>query len=311
MGKIYLLSTGLLALLLTACNPRVMTDIMISHDPLPADSVHVFDVGETAPNSAEAIGKVAVVDAGFTTRCKYDQILQLAKEETGQAGGNGLLLITHLKPSFWGSSCHQIEGMMLLLHDMNIDSLSPNPVMRGVETMEAIRKEKERKQRVPKHTIMISGGVGWLNSDIETPIGTYKKKGGTDWRIEYHYVSKSYLGFGLTYAGFYTSFPVGDMNLTYIGPSLVLCPKLGERWILRGGISLGYCHFSDGYEQQSGFGGDFSLGIEHMLSRRIGIAIEAANNIQSYSAPEGYQLDDDENYGINRTSILGGLRFYF
>lgn len=158
---------------------------------------------------------------------------------------------------------------------------------------------------------MISGGLGWLNSDIETPIGTYKKKGGTDWRIEYHYVSKSYLGFGLTYAGFYTSFPVGDMNLTYIGPSLVLCPKLGERWILRGGISLGYCHFSDGYEQQSGFGGDFSLGIEYMLSRRIGIAIEAANNIQSYSAPEGYQLDDDENYGINRTSVLGGLRFYF
>ena len=150
MGKIYLLSTGLLALLLTACNPRVMTDIMISHDPLPADSVHVFDVGETAPNSAEAIGKVAVVDAGFTTRCKYDQILQLAKEETGQAGGNGLLLITHLKPSFWGSSCHQIEGMMLFLHDMNIDSLAPNPVMRGVETMEAIRKEKERKENKTK-----------------------------------------------------------------------------------------------------------------------------------------------------------------
>ena len=53
----------------------------------------------------------------MSTKCNYDQVVWLAKQETAKAGGNALALTDHRKPSLLGSSCHQIAGSMLLVSD--------------------------------------------------------------------------------------------------------------------------------------------------------------------------------------------------
>lgn len=124
---------------LTACSPRITTEVIKSDPPIVvADSVCVYEPGDSVPNSAEPIGYVSVTDAGTTTKCKYDQVLRIAKEETAKVGGNGLAITEHKKPALWGSSCHQISGTMLYISDWTIDAQAPNPVADAIEAGHAI-----------------------------------------------------------------------------------------------------------------------------------------------------------------------------
>ena len=116
MKNIHLFSGVVIMLLFVSCSPKVVTALAKTYpEVVLPDSVIVIEMGETVPNSAEAIGRVSVVDRGFSTQCKYHQVVYLAKEATGKAGGNGLVITNHMEPSFWGSSCHQISGLMLHL----------------------------------------------------------------------------------------------------------------------------------------------------------------------------------------------------
>lgn len=116
-------------LLLTSCSPKVVTHIVRTYpNPVPADSVYVIEPGDTVPNTAETLGSVSVVDRGTSRNCRYDQVLRLAQEATGKNGGNGLAITEHVKPSFWGSSCHQINALMLRLTDTKVNATEGNPV---------------------------------------------------------------------------------------------------------------------------------------------------------------------------------------
>lgn len=96
-----LFAAGTTLLLLTSCSPKVITHISKNYpEVIPADSVCVIELGETVPNTAETVGRVSVVDRGFSNKCRYDQVLRLAQEATGKNGGNGLAITDHLKPSF-------------------------------------------------------------------------------------------------------------------------------------------------------------------------------------------------------------------
>lgn len=46
---------------LVACSPRVVTDLVKTYpDMVSVDSVVVFEPGETIPNTAESLGRIAV-----------------------------------------------------------------------------------------------------------------------------------------------------------------------------------------------------------------------------------------------------------
>lgn len=129
-----LLVAALPLLLLAACSPRVTTEVVKSYPPIvDADSVCVYEPGDSVPNSAEPIGTVSVTDAGTTIKCKYDQVLRIAREETAKIGGNAFAVTEHKEPAVWGSSCHQISGTMLRISDWTIDAQVPNPVADAIE----------------------------------------------------------------------------------------------------------------------------------------------------------------------------------
>ena len=96
------------ALLVTSCSPKVVTEIYHSYPATQADDVQVFKTGTNRPYSAELLGKVAVKGNGYTAHFSYDQVVALAKTETAKVGGNALAITEHKEPTIL-VSCHQIR----------------------------------------------------------------------------------------------------------------------------------------------------------------------------------------------------------
>ena len=299
-------------LLLTSCSPRVITSIVKTYpDMIPADSVYVIGLGEKVPNTAETIGRVSVVDRGTSTNCNYDQVLHLAQVATGKSGGNGLALTNHEKPSFWGSSCHQISGLMLRLSDKDVDTLRTNPVQDMIDLDLEVARQIRADRKLPANNFEFNIGYGWVTSQLYDAYGNSAgSKGGMDWKIGYQYIWSSGWGIGVNYFGSKTSFEVGDIQLSYIAPECAWGMKSGK-WIFKGGLGVGLFLYNDPGYKTSGLGVHASIGLEYMLSDHWGIGISANTMNASLPKQNNFELKDNEHSGITRFNLLGGLRWYF
>lgn len=303
---------GATLLLLTACSPKVTTHITKAYPGvIPADSVHVIELGETIPNTAQMIGRVFVADRRTSTKCEYDQVLRLAKEATGKNGGNGLAITEHLEPSRWRSPCHQISGLMLRLSDMEVDTLKVNSLqdMVDLEHLEA-RKRKEGR-RAPANTFEGSIGYGWITSSIYDADGySMGSKSGLEWKFSYEYTWSNNWGVGLQYSGFRTSFPGGNMTLSYIAPEWVA----RYRWnklILKAGLGIGAFLYHEPFYNSAGVGAHVTVGLEYMLTNHWGVGV-SLNTVNGTLPDRGdVILNDNERTGVSRINVLGGLRYYF
>ena len=62
---------------------------------------------------------------------------------------------------------------------------------------------------------------------------------------------------------------------------------------------------------EGGFAGKVGMNLEYMCSNSIGIGIRINAFSMNLKEPEGYKVNEDEFYGVRRTDLLGGIRFYF
>lgn len=299
-------------LLLTACSPKVVTHIVKTYpEVVPTDSVYVIELGEKVPNTAETIGRVSVVDRGTSTNCRYDQVLYLAQEATGKNGGNGLAITNHLEPSFWGSSCHQISGLMLRLKDREVDTLKTNPVQDMIDLNLVVAKEQGKMRKVPASTLEFSAGYGWVTSKLYDVNGvSLGSKGGVEWKLSYEYTWKSGWGIGVQYSGYRASFPDGDMMLSYIAPEWVGRTRW-DKWIFKAGLGVGLFLYNDPEYNATGVGAHATLGIEYMISDQWGVGLTLNTVNGSLPNRDDFKLKDNERSGITRFNVLGGLRYYF
>ena len=101
-----------------SCSPIVHKKITKPMTPQENTvEVAVYELNEIVPNNAEVIGDLSIRDAGFTFKCDWETILEMAKTEVRAAGGNGLEILQHTYPNLWGSQCHQIFGHILNISD--------------------------------------------------------------------------------------------------------------------------------------------------------------------------------------------------
>lgn len=301
----------IVAILLASCSPKVVTDLVKTYpNPIPTDSVWVIELGDPMPNSAETIGRVSVVDRGTSTKCRYDEVVHLAREATGKAGGNGLAITDHREPSLWGSSCHQISGLMLHLSDREVDTLKVNPVQDMISLNLAVAKNERAKRRAPANTFEASVGYGWVTSKLyDLNNRSVGSKGGVEWKLGYEHIWSAGWGVGVQYSGFKATFPEGDMVLSYLAPEFAGRTKF-DKWILKYGVGIGLLLYHEPFYSSAGFGTHLTLGVEYMVTKQVGLAVSA--NTVSASLPErdGVQLNKNERNGIGRFNLLGGLRVY-
>ena len=125
-------SRFLIVLLLVGCSPKITTSINNNLSPLPYQQpILVLPSNEEIPEDAIFIGSIKIGDSGFTTKCSYLEVIELAKLEARKAGGN-IVKITEHKPPSMGSTCHRISASILKSSDENIlmaDMQAPTEVL--------------------------------------------------------------------------------------------------------------------------------------------------------------------------------------
>ena len=310
MKTINLLLILLLPLCLGSCAPKVITDLVKSYPSrVTADEVRLYGMGHSVPELAEFIGNVKVVDGGASTKCNYDQVVALAKQETAKKGGNALALTDHRKPALLGSSCHQIAGNMLWIGDtVNVtgEETYSVPVPINSENMSHAETSKS-----PFHhsTFYANIGYAFMTNKFYLPKGAsgHPRKG-MDWQVGYDWVSRSGFGAGLMYSGYKSSYSYShvDVNvgLAYIAPQFVMKQKVG-RWGIEEKFGIGYS------ESLSGFGYNFLVGAEYYLSDHIGIGANLGYIGSSLPKQDNIDYKDGEHSGIFRLHLDAGIRFHF
>lgn len=108
----------------SSCNPKISTSISKSYPALDyKQEVVVFGLDQPEPDNAEVLGQVKIGDAGLSTNCGYDIVMDKAKLEARKAGGNAIKIIEHKPPTAMGSECHRITARILKVE--NIENYTP------------------------------------------------------------------------------------------------------------------------------------------------------------------------------------------
>lgn len=315
-----LLLTLLLPFCFGSCAPKVITDLAKTYPSrVTANEVHLYGVGQAVPESAELIGSVKVVDSGASTKCNYEQVVSLAKQETAKVGGNALALTDHRKPSLLGSSCHQIAGDMLWIGDTTDQETGTTSVLSA--SVHEDNKDDATTTKSPflHNAFYASIGYAFMTNKFYLPQGASgHPKNGMDWQLGYDWVSRSGFGAGLMYSGYKSSYTYSNVDvnvgLTYIAPQFVMKQKWG-RWGIEEKIGIGYFSYRESAKgvsaSLSGVGYNFLLGAEYYLSDHVGIGANLGYIAGSLPKQDNIDYKDDEHSGIFRLHLDAGVRFHF
>lgn len=316
MKILNLLFVFFLPFILGSCAPKVLTDIVKKYPSrVVVDSVRLYEVGQEVPESAELIGSVKVVDSGASTKCNYDQVVALAKQETSKNGGNALALVEHRKPTLLGSSCHQIAGNMLWIDTPDLETGGISALSTPVYDDNAITSKKPFLHS----TIYANIGYAFMTNKFYLPQGASgNPKQGIDWQLGYDWVSRSGFGAGLMYAGYKSSYTYSSMDvnvgLVYVAPQFVMKQKAG-RWGIEEKFGLGYFKYHESAKgisaSLSGFGYNFLFGAEYYLSEHVGIGANLGYIGSSLPKQDNIDYKDGEHSGIFRFHVDMGIRFHF
>lgn len=105
----------LIAMTMVSCSPKVLTDFKKTYPPVGTpDDVAVFEYEnvQKLPIQGELLGNVRIQDTGFTNtgRGTYEKVVDIAKRETWNAGGNIMIINEHDFPDII-SSIHRINAL--------------------------------------------------------------------------------------------------------------------------------------------------------------------------------------------------------
>ena len=300
-------------LLLGGCSPKVITRIEKSYPQRVAEEeVEVYESKANVPKPSERIGSVRVLDSGFSVKCKYGQVIALAKRETAKNGGNAFAITWDKPPSIWGSTCHQIEGDMLWVYN---DSVERKPSVPASVTEEEQPKETAKFRH---NTFYANFGYSFTTRRIYAPAeATGHPKQGMDWQVGYDWVSRKGLGAGLMYSGYRSSYIYdgvkNNVGMTYIAPQFVIKQIFG-RWTMEEKIGVGYIRYKTSAkgssDTSSGGGCNFLFGVGYLLTETVGIGTNLGY-IGGSLPDEAYAGSGNSSPTMWRFNFDIGIRFNF
>lgn len=309
---------GAIFVLMCGCSPRVLTEINKRYPVIVSpEEVRVYGLEDSVPVKAEIIGKVAVLDGG-TSMFNYQQALVLARRETSEVGGNIFAVTDRVKPSFWGSSCDQITGYMLLAHD------SLPAVTMGENRVMELRREavaKRERLRIPAHMLYANVGYGHLFSKFYLPNGCGgNPRNGINWSIGYDWTSKQNVGVGLFYSGYRSQYSYGLYNVSvlqhYIGAKLLFKQRLSEKWLFEEEIGVGFAGYREHASQLPGYslnglGANVGIGTTYMVAPNVGVGMNIGYVTSSLPDQELVETEENTATGLFQFYVNGGIRFFF
>ena len=106
---------------LSGCSPKITSSITSAHTSLAKDAeVMVLEIDTPMPEKAEVLGHIKIGDTGFTTKNgNYAAVLNIARDQARQAGGNVVKITEHKSPDLF-SSIHRIKADILRVDDLSV-----------------------------------------------------------------------------------------------------------------------------------------------------------------------------------------------
>jgi hypothetical protein len=335
-------------LLLASCTPQVYSDLYsYEYEPVPKSSVKVLQIGDSIPEDALAIGKIIVGSKSITSQAQYDKVLELAVGEAARSGGN--LLVIGNEPAN-GNKLQGWATIARGYSSKLIPTTQPSKNTQASEDSHQTA-EAGNQQQTPdtvNHAALLLGlepaGKAPVRKRMKQPVGSIKAGIGPMWTTSRLYIENSQdyetnvrgTGFGASVttirwgcAGLGMDFYVNHTTLDntyrsggrdknysftqfYIGPDFVCGGRLFGRFRGEVTLGLGLAVHSEKSQQQVGLGLRSSLGLEYMITPKIGIGIETLSQRHLFEKPEGFKLAHDEDYyGYQQLGFLFGLRTYF
>lgn len=333
----------LLSITLSSCTPKVFTNVLKNYPPLPEETkitIYEREKGDSVPAHAETLGNIVVVDNGFSVSGSYEKVKEMASNETRKSGGNSLLITDHLRPSFWGSSIHQIGGIMLRTE------ADDSVFVSSVENYTSLEENRKKNYiDIPVHTFYLNGGFGSLLTHTKGIQGEAKKmedklNNGFSWDAQYYYHHKGLpYGFGLMASQFYSS-PfekviyenmIWNNRLNYFAVSLGLKKVFSQKFIWGISFGMGYLEMIQNISNANSpslkgritggtLGIHYGAEIAYRLSKHFGIgldmsliggslsSVEYHNITRDSDAPE---INNENRIGLSRININLGARYYF
>ena len=336
-----------LFLFLCSCTSmRVNTSIVKQYPALEQNEpVEVYFHNQDIPIDSEALGLVKALDHGLSIKCDSLTVVEHLKTEARKIGGNAVAVTKHIKPSIWGSSCHQMLGTIIRVHDF--DSVIPEEALLSGETVEQKTQYIVKPERqLPRFTLAADFGYGWRTAPLSPDLDSFERaywkglKSGLAYNASFKYYFNDYYGLGLGYSAYNANQNMhtniggiaGDLKandwIYFVGPVFSTRLPLAEKWTLEMALGAGYLAYVSKWdfrgwrEQRDGatFGVHFTLGVDYQLEKNwaLGFRIASTNGVltsMNVEDSDGYRgtikADSPRNgEGLGQLHLLVGLRYY-
>ncbi|MGY5355578.1 hypothetical protein [Wenyingzhuangia sp. IMCC45467] len=190
----------LISIIITSCSPYIRSDFSRNYASLTSnDSIKVLspEIYLNRNNSRDLkIGTIIVGDKGATKNCDSITMLNIIKDSARVHGANMIGITKHIKPSFWGSSCHQFSADFLRENVIKVDSSN----QKYTTLAEKIKKENSYNKFLftYKGSYLHRTAKEDNSSDFNQKLSKLLKKGyGMSFAAYYNNIKNS--GFGLKY----------------------------------------------------------------------------------------------------------------
>ena len=162
--NLYSLLVMFLLITLASCNTVIKTIKLKEYPQLDNNhEIQVFEEGQKVPVNTVTVGRVKIIDSGFTVNCSYPVVIGQAVSEARKMGGDAIQIIDHKYPSIWGSTCHQILADVLKIEDTVVSVDSVGLTEDSVDNNSVLPQEQVSVEtlKVKYKPLRLSFDLGW------------------------------------------------------------------------------------------------------------------------------------------------------
>lgn len=211
-----------------------------------------------------------------------------------------------------------VEPKVPAIGNIDFDDIPVDVRRQPIIMDDVFEKDLDDETRVPRNVIKLNTGPSLVCSEVETPRNFYEYKLGLDYGVEYQHYWRSGFGVGANFYLFNTSFDK-DLNveIKYMGPLVAYSDFLDSNEKVRAEFEFGLgCGIlkEKGFQYantETDFAAMIGLGVEYGVAKNVAFGLQLNWNTLFMFEPKGYYIKDEDTYGIERWSLLAGVRVYF
>jgi hypothetical protein len=320
----------------SSCNPKISQSLSKQYPSLPPETpVAVYKDTTEIPSNSTLLGYIDAEDSGFTAICDSATMINLIKENAQKAGGNGILITKHRKPSFFSSSCHRFNTTIYHV---------PTEAVALTNTYITDTRITKQSPKLPQWVLGADAGWGWRTNKLASGLDPDQRRAmkelmkGWTFHIFSDFYFHKWWGVRLVFQqynaktdlAYRTNFGenITDQKdrISFFGPAFMFRFNTNNaKWFFNTGLGVGYAgykaklkwnRYNDGEYRGNTVGSYWTVGAEYKFSKHFGVGTNLTligasfSEMKVVSNGQKQTVDLDGTEGISTANIMFGLRYY-